>query len=349
MVQFSEIIRTRMKNRQAAALEQPLQDEKVRLSDFSMREIEEKRQDSSDLLLADQVDDKVKAYYTELLEKSMDVRNKVKEDLGISPSPVLSVLHNIIKDGLIDGLYKYAISFPKDYGLPSHDICVTLASMKIGVGMEYDTESLLKLGLAAFLENVGMYKIPDHILKKTGVLSHGEIEILKKHTLIGAQILDRMGSAFEWLPEIALQVHERTDGSGYPNGLEGDEIREFASIIGLIDTYVAMIRHRPYRDKYVQTEAVKSILEIGNKGKFPPKVVKEFLHQISLFPVNTCVKLNNKSIGRVLLTDKRQPVRPVIELLYDGQGKKIDKRTIVHLSEAPLLHIVGTIDEEQLP
>lgn len=348
MVQFSEIIRTRVKNHQTTALEQPVQDDKVRLSDFSMREIEEKRQDSPDLLLADQVDERVKACYTELLKKATDVKNNVRGDLGISPSAILSVLYSIVKDGLIDRVYDYAISFPKDYGLTSHIVCVTLASMKIGSGMEYDMESLLKLGLAAFLENVGMFKIPEHILNKKGALSSGEIEILKKHPLIGAQILDRMGSSFRWLPEIALQVHERADGSGYPNGLEGDEISEIASIIGLMDTYVAMIRHRPYRDKYIQTEAVKSVLEIG-KGKFPPKVVKEFLNQISLFPVNTCVKLNNKSIGRVLLTDKRQPVRPVIELLYDGQGKKIDKRTIVRLSEVPLLHIVDTVDEDQLP
>ena len=138
------------------------------------------------------------------------------------------------------------------------------------------------------------------------------------------------------------------DGSGYPRGLKGEEILEFASIIGLVDTYMAMIRNRPYRSKYMQTEAVKAIIELG-QGRFPPRVFKEFLDQVSLFPVNTCVKLNNNSIGRVLSTEKTQPLRPTLELLYDGLAQKMEKPRIVRLSKQPLLHIIGAVDERDFP
>lgn len=296
----------------------------------------------------DQGLDKTEKYYSQLLEKATEVRDRVKADQGITPSPILAQLHSIIEEDIIDELYEYAISVPENGGLRWHCISVTLASLKLGKGMGFDTKKLLKLGLAAFLENVGMYKIPDPILEKKGILDPNELAAIREHPDISAQILGRMGRAFEWLAKISLQTHERSDGSGYPMGLKGEEISLLASVIGLIDTYMAMIKKRPYRNKYMQTEAVKSVIELG-KGKFPPKVVKEFLNQISLFPVNTYVRLNNKSIGRVLSTDKRQPLRPKIEILYDGLGQEMDKPKAIQLSDSPLLHIVDTINEDDLP
>jgi len=157
-----------------------------------------------------------------------------------------------------------------------------------------------------------------------------------------------MGKRYRWLADVVLQVHERSDGSGYPRGLKGGEISELASIIGLLDTYVAMIKQRPYRDKFLQSYAVKFLINEA-KGLFPGKVLKVFLDQISLFPVHTHVRLNNKSIGLVLSTNKSQPMRPVIQLLYDSQGHKIEKKEIIRLSDNPLLYIVEGIDEKDLP
>ena len=296
----------------------------------------------------DQAVDKTEKYYNQLLEKATEVRDRVKKDQGITPSPILSLLHSIIEDDLIDDLYEYVLSVPAGTGWMWHSIAVTIASLKLGKGLGFDTKKLLKLGLAAFLENVGMYKIPDHILGKKGILDPGELAAIREHPDVSAQILGRMGRAFEWLARVAAQTHERSDGSGYPMGLKGEEISPLASVIGLIDTYMAMIKNRPYRNKYMQTEAVKSLIGLG-KGKFPPRVVKEFLNQISLFPVNAYVRLNNKSIGRVLSTDKSQPLRPKIEILYDGLGREMEKPKTIRLSDSPLLHIVDTINEDDLP
>ncbi len=74
-----------------------------------------------------------------------------------------------------------------------------------------------------------------------------------------------------------------------------------------------------------------------------------FLNQISLFPVETYVRLNNKSIGQVLSTDQKQPLRPTIQLLYDGLGNRMEKQEVVRLSENPLLYIIDSIHEKDLP
>ncbi|MBW1704409.1 MAG: hypothetical protein JRJ86_04510 [Deltaproteobacteria bacterium] len=356
MVRFSDILQDDKKqggetlaSKPEKVTESPQNDtriKKVRMTDSQILSSEE-IPDFSDPFSANRYSEDVRTYYAGLLEKAEEIRDRVKANQGLSHSPILSLLHDIIDQDLIDQLYEYALSIPSDDELPAHSISVTLASLKVGKGMGYDTKKLLRLGFTAFLENVGMYKLPDHILIKTGKLSPDEIAVIRKHPELSAQIFSSMGEVFTQLGEVALQVHERSDGSGYPRGLKGEEISEAASIIGLIDVYMAMIKDRPYRDKYIQTQAVKSVLDFG-KGKFPPKVVKGFLNQISLFPVNTHVKLNNGSIGRVISTDQRQPMRPTIELLYDGLGRKIDKGKVIQLSESPLLHIVGSVDEKEL-
>jgi len=303
--------------------------------------------DIPDPFSTDRYSEKIRSTYQALLERAREVRDRVKANQGVGHSPILSLLHEIVAEDLIDPLYEYAISVPDGKGLPSHCVCVTLAAMKVGRGLGYDTKKLLRLGLAAFLENVGMYKIPEHILEKKEKLTQEELDTIRNHPQISAQILAQMGDAFQWLAQVASQVHERADGSGYPNGLRGNQITEAASIIGLVDTYVAMIKKRPYRDKIMESEAVKFLVELG-KGKFPRKVVKEFLNQISLFPINTYVRLNNQSIGRVIHTDKAQPLRPTIELLYDGLGQRLEKGEVIHLAATPLLHIVDTIDDKEL-
>ena len=192
-----------------------------------------------------------------------------------------------------------------------------------------------------------MYKIPEKIVNKKGKLTKEESELIKKHPQFSYEILLKMGKSFRWLAEIALQIHERYDGSGYPRGLKGKEISEYAFIIGLVDMYIAMIRHRPYREKFIQTEAIKSILEIG-KGKFPPYIVKAFLNQITLFPINTYVRLNNNAIGRVISTDENKPMRPTVEIIFDSRGRRLSNPQIVDLRDSPLLHITDTIDENSL-
>ena len=351
MVRFSDIIKMKDKKEQKVRTPGSRSEggDRVRLRDSKIFKKKEEGVPSDDKHLTDDDNLEIITYYEKFIERAIDIQDRVKNDKDISPSPVLSDLHYVTDRDLIDDLYEYALSSSDDYEeMVIHTIDVTFASLIIGKGMGYDTKMLLRLGLVAFFENVGMYKIPDNILKREGKLGDDEIKIIRKHPETSAEILGGMGEKYRWLAEVARQTHERSDGSGYPRGLKGEEISELASIIGLIDTYVAMIKKRSYREKFVQTDAIKFILKAG-KSLFPPKIVKTFLTHISLFPVNTYVRLNNKSIGRVISTDKNQPLKPKIELLYDGQGKKIEKRTVIRLSDNPLLYIVNSVNEKEIP
>ncbi len=349
MVRFSDIIKTKGKKSGTGKLSEPVKQEKgFRLSDswfFKSR--------SLDGLSPKKIPRRASAfeadnYYRAFIDRAQETGQWIKNDMQISPSPILSDLHEVVERDLIDSLYEYAMSVKKDEeDIFTHTVDVMFTSLKIGKGMNYDIKMLMRLGLAAFLENVGMYKIPEKILSVKGKLSKNEIMLIRKHPETSYDLLLNLGDRYSWLAKTALSTHERADGSGYPSGLKKDEFPELASIIGLADIYCAMIRKRPYRKKFIQTDAIKCILQ-ADREKFPSKILRIFLDQISLFPVNSYVKLNNGSVGRVLTTNRRHPLSPAVEILYDGEGKKLKDRQEVSLTDDPLLYIEGCINPDQL-
>ncbi len=290
----------------------------------------------------------VAVLYEKLRRSAKDVKEKVISDEGIVPGPILADLHAVVDRDLIQPLFEHAMSQSGDWkDVTIHSVEVTLASLMVGKGMGYDKKKLLEVALAAFLENVGMHRIPEGILQKPTKLEAEEIDRIREHPKASVKILSRLGDRYEWLAEVALQVHERADGSGYPKGLKGSEISEVASILGLVDTYVAMIRKRAYRERILQPDAIRFILKEA-KAQFSTKTLKALLNSISLFPFNTHVKLNNKSVARVISTERNHPLRPTVEILYDGLGNKPEQREFVRLSDRPLLYIVETVDERDL-
>ena len=352
MTRFSDIVRLRDKtSKKDVGTSDMGSKDKLWFSEFDIMRVPrgEPRDGAESPSLPEYQGPVTAAYHKRFAERSKEIRERVERNQVLDPTDVRSDLGFIIDNDIVDEVYDYTMcaSEPREE-MYSHPLEVTFVALRLGKGMGYDRDRLLDLGLAAFFENVGMYKIPGEILCKKERLDEKEVAVIRSHPDMSRSILLGMAEPYHWLAEVALEIHERWDGSGYPKGLKGNEISEMASIIGLADTYVAMIKHRPYRDKLLQTEAIKLIVKEA-KGLFPAKVLKVFLDHISLFPVNTLVRLNNKSIGRVVSTDHKQPLRPVIELIYDGEGNLLENRVVIRLCDNPLLHIVESIDERDLP
>jgi hypothetical protein len=250
-------------------------------------------------------------YYEKFVERAANIRDRVRTNQGINPSPILSDLHHILNENLEDRLYGYAMFAPGHYEqLVLHNVEVTFISLMLGRALNYNLKTLLGLGLAAFLENVGMYKIPESILQKKEKFGEKEMAMVREHPKNSYEILSRMGERYQWLAEVAFQVHERSDGSGYPHGLRGAEIYELSSIISLVDVYVAMINDRPHREKFQQTDAVKFIIEEGVE-LFPAKIRKAFLKQIPLFPLDTHAKQDKKPMGQANALRMEARAKPI--------------------------------------
>ncbi|MBN2417781.1 MAG: HD domain-containing protein [Deltaproteobacteria bacterium] len=350
MARFSDIIRSKAKRIGAIKpLESVKQEDGVRLSDsWFFKSRNQDTYPAKKVSTRKTTTPELSSFYRTFINRARETGQWAKNDMRISTAPVLTDLHAIIERDLIDSLYEYAMSVENDNDeILSHTVDVTFTSLKIGKGMNYDMRMMLRLGLAAFLENIGMYKIPENILSFDGKWSSDEVQIIRKHPETGYYLLRSLGDRYAWLAETALSIHERGDGSGYPSGLKQDEIPELSAIIGLADSYCAMIRNRSYRKRFIQTDAVKTIIET-DRNKYPSRIVKIFLDQISLFPVNSYVKLNNGSIGRVFSTNRRHPLSPAVEILYDGEGHKLRDTQQVFLTDDPLLNIESSIDPEDL-
>jgi putative two-component system response regulator len=147
---------------------------------------------------------------------------------------------------------------------------------------EIDGEFIRLIYATSPLHDIGKVGIPDHVLLKPGLLNEAEYSVMKTHAQLGAETL---GAALDLFPhakflkmacEIAATHHERWDGSGYPNGLRGEEIPLCGRILAVADVYDALCSKRVYKDAYSHNIARAIIMEASGKH-FDPEVVKGFL------------------------------------------------------------------------
>ena len=160
-----------------------------------------------------------------------------------------------------------------------HDItCHLLSNTPLGEGLT--PEQIRQIGLGAVTHDVGKISIPDAILNKKGRLTAEEFELMKTHTVRGAELLSRIPqmrehAAYRYAYDIALHHHERWDGRGYPDGLVGDQTPIWTQIVSLADVYDALVSKRCYKDAFPAQTAMDMILR-GECGAFNPRLLEYF-------------------------------------------------------------------------
>lgn len=246
-------------------------------------------------------------------------------------------------DGPADPLFLQALhqDDPGNYHL-YNPVNVAVFSIKLARRLEWEAEDVVKVGVAALLHDVGMGLIPEELIHKEGPLSRREVDAMRKRPIHGHRILqESFGKAHGWLAETVLQVHERIDGSGYPNGLKGDAIHRYAQVVGLMDFYDALIHSRPQGQKFSYLSAAKEILRSGKDG-YAKIYLRALIRLFTAFPLHSRVRLNTNAVGRVIATYPDSPLRPKIEILSDAQGRKPKEREIIDLPDHPLIYVVDS-------
>jgi putative nucleotidyltransferase with HDIG domain len=137
------------------------------------------------------------------------------------------------------------------------------------MGMSDDMVELVRL--AALVHDIGKIGVPVELLTKPGELAQHEFELMRTHTTVGWEILSQ-AHLHQAIADIARQHHERLDGSGYPDGLEGTRIRPEARILAVADTVEAMASHRPYRPARGIDEALTEIFRQRGRHYDPAAV-----------------------------------------------------------------------------
>jgi putative two-component system response regulator len=156
--------------------------------------------------------------------------------------------------------------------------CERLARYAVGYGkaMGVDEAMLKALRLGGFLHDLGKIAVPDRILLKNGPLNAEEWVVMQTHPQIGAELVREMRT-LDGVRPIIRHHHERFDGSGYPDGLQGEEIPLGARIMAVVDVYDALRTVRPYKPAFSHEEAVDILLRETEAGSWDPQIVKAFI------------------------------------------------------------------------
>ena len=185
-------------------------------------------------------------------------------------------LYENIYENLFATLYAFVEAIEaRDPYTKQHSSRVTEFGMSIGKEMNCSDEELDLLGFSGHLHDIGKIGIPDSILLKPGPLTKQEFEAIKKHPVIGANIVGHLG-LMTGEQKIILHHHERWDGKGYPDGLKGESIPFLSRILAVADTYDAMASNRAYRNR-LDLEVVLETIKQNAGIQFDGEVVEAFL------------------------------------------------------------------------
>ena len=174
--------------------------------------------------------------------------------------------------------------------------CERLAhyAVELGRALGLEGEDLAALHRGGYLHDVGKIGVPDAVLLKRGALTAEEIEIMRRHPMIGDTLIAPLQSLRNVRP-IIKHHHERLDGTGYPDRLRGDEVPLLARIVSIVDVYDALTTDRPYRTALPHEVAVRELESGVRAGHYDPRCVQAFL-DITAAP---CAALGRMARGAI--------------------------------------------------
>ncbi|UCC38721.1 MAG: HD-GYP domain-containing protein [Candidatus Aminicenantes bacterium] len=229
-----------------------------------------------------------------------------------------------------------------------HSVNSAILAASLGFALEYKNSMIVDLCVCALVHDIGMLKIPQEIINKTSKLSKEDEKLIETHPGYGLELLENVKDLPDEAGDVIYQHHERVDGKGYPEGKTGEQISEFSKVVAITEVYEALTHPRPYRkEKVTPYEGVKMIVEQAGTF-FESRLVKVFLTFITPYPLGSFVLINNNEIGRVVKINKGLPLRPLVEIYYDSEGKPPDKPKNIDLAKSPVLYIEKALAESYL-
>lgn len=219
-----------------------------------------------------------------------------------------------------------------DQYLYRHSLNVCIYTILLGQVHGYSKSELKLLGLGALLHDIGKTKLPLKLLTKPDKLTDEEYEQIKLHPEIGFKMLKDEPGIPLISAHCAYQHHERLNGSGYPRGIKGEEISEFARWIAITDSYDAMTTHRVYRSAMLPHQALE-VLYTGCDLLYEKSKLEVFRDRVAIYPLGMMVKLSTGEKGIIAKIHGIFPQRPVVRVLTDPYGEDLKTPYDLDLSE----------------
>lgn len=211
-----------------------------------------------------------------------------------------------------------------------HSINVCILSLLFGRHLGLKKEELQELGFGALLHDIGKMKVPLEVLNKPGELNDEELALLKEHPQLGYDILAESKKMSGAALDIARSHHERVDGSGYPRGLEGDEISYYAMLVSVVDVYDAITSDRVYHMGISPHEALSLMYEWAPKS-FRRDLLEAFIKCLGIYPIGSIVELSSGEVGVVMTVNRAHHLKPIVMLVLDKDKQPYAARKLINL------------------
>lgn len=217
----------------------------------------------------------------------------------------------------------------------AHALRSAILAIAFGRHLGHAEERLVLLGLGGVLHDIGKLRVPAAIINKPGKLTEEEYAVVKRHPLDGYEMLREMEGVATEVLDMVRYHHERADGSGYPQGIKGEELPQSAGIIGLVDAYETLVAGKPYQPA-VSPAAAMQQLRVSAGAEFLPELMQEFTRFLGIYPVGSVVKLSSGDIAVVFASDPAKRLRPLILIVQNAQGQPISPHRLVNLAGLPM-------------
>jgi HD-GYP domain-containing protein (c-di-GMP phosphodiesterase class II) len=190
---------------------------------------------------------------------------------------------------------------------------VSLTSYQLAKWHNFQQKDWIPIALSGLLHDIGNVKIDNALYEKSSKLTPAEEEEVRKHTVLGYQIIKNMPAINEGVKLSTLQHHEREDGSGYPLSLKGDKIHIYSKILAIADIFHAMTNERAYRKVKSPYLVLEDLLK-ESFGKLDPSLVQTFINRVTSLQNGTLVRLSDNRLGEIVFSDRSYPTRPWISI-----------------------------------
>jgi putative nucleotidyltransferase with HDIG domain len=187
--------------------------------------------------------------------------------------------------------------------------------------MEMSPEVIHEAGIGGMLHDIGKMRVPDHILNKPGKLTDAEFAIMKDHVVLGLEILRGTPGISKTVVQVAGEHHERFEGSGYPERLQGAEISQLGRMAAIVDVYDAITSNRIYHKGMEPPAALTKLFE-WSEQHFDPELVQHFIQAIGIYPVGSLVRMASHRLAVVMEQGQQGLLFPKVRVFFDIQHNR---------------------------
>lgn len=195
-------------------------------------------------------------------------------------------------------------------------VCALMVALAKNLGM--DEDGCREAGLAGLLHDLGKAGLPLDVLNKPGKLSEAEYAVVKGHPQIGFDMLRQGKLSNAAALDVCLHHHEKIDGSGYPEGLRGEQISLLARMGAVCDVYDAVTSNRPYKPGWDPADSISKMLSWH--GHFDDKVLTAFIKTVGIYPTGSLVKLRSGKLAVVVEQNAAALTKPVIKVFFSTKA-----------------------------